>query len=224
MKTIDILTIFPDMFEKIFEFGVIGQAQKAGILKINIHDLRKWTADRHKQTDDKPFGGGTGMVMMPEPIYKALTELKNEKSKVIFTSPKGKKFSQQIAETLSKQDHLIFLCGRYEGVDQRILDNFVDAEISVGDYVLSGGEIPVMTIIDALSRLIPGVIKNENFNNDESFSNPENREELDFPQYTRPSDFLGHKVPAVLLSGDHKKIEEWRKSQKSSFPKAPYRL
>ena len=204
------------MFKNIFDYGVIGQAVKSGILKINIHDLRKWSNDKHKQVDDKPYGGGTGMIMMPEPLYLAISELKQKDSKVIFTSPKGQKFSQQVSEDLSKNEHIIFICGRYEGIDQRIIDNFVDLEISIGDYVLSGGEIPVMVIIDSISRLVPNVIKNDDFNTDESFSNPENRNELDYPQYTRPADFMGKKVPEVLLTGNHKLIADWRKSQKTT--------
>ncbi len=214
--TFDIITIFPDMFKNIFEYGVIGQAVKSGILKINIHDLRRWSNDKHRQVDDKPYGGGTGMIMMPEPLYLAISELKQKDSKVIFTSPKGQKFSQQVSEDLSKNEHIIFICGRYEGIDQRIIDNFVDLEISIGDYVLSGGEIPVMVIIDSISRLVPNVIKNYDFNTDESFSNPENRNELDYPQYTRPADFMGKKVPEVLLTGNHKLIADWRKSQKTT--------
>lgn len=214
--TFDIITIFPDMFGAVFEHGIIGQAVKSGILKVNVHDLRKWSNDKHKQVDDKPFGGGTGMVLMPEPLFAAIDELKTENSKVIFTSPKGKRLSQQMSENLSKNEHLIFICGRYEGIDQRIIDNFVDFEISIGDYVLSGGEIPVMVIIDSISRLVPNVIKNSDFNTDESFSNPQNRDELDYPQYTRPSDFMGNKVPDVLLSGNHKMIFDWRKSQKTT--------
>ena len=214
--TFEIITIFPDMFKNIFDYGVIGQAVKSGILKINIHDLRKWSNDKHKQVDDKPYGGGTGMIMMPEPLYLAISELKQKDSKVIFTSPKGQKFSQQVSEDLSKNEHIIFICGRYEGIDQRIIDNFVDLELSIGDYVLSGGEIPVMVIIDSISRLVPNVIKNDDFNTDESFSNPENRNELDYPQYTRPADFMGKKVPEVLLTGNHKLIADWRKSQKTT--------
>jgi tRNA (guanine37-N1)-methyltransferase len=210
----DIVTIFPDMYKNIFDFGIIGQAQKTNLLQIRVHDLRKWSNNKHKQVDNKPYGGGTGMVLMPEPLARAINELKRVNTKIVFTSPKGKKLCQPLAEDLSKSEHIIFICGRYEGIDQRIIDHFIDLEISIGDYVLSGGEIPVMVIIDAVSRLVPGVIKNEDFNTDESFSNPKDRTELDYPQYTRPEEFLGHKVPDILLTGNHKKISDWRKSKK----------
>jgi tRNA (guanine37-N1)-methyltransferase len=206
---IDIITIFPEMFEKIFDFGVIGQSNK-DILEINIHDLRKFTPYKHNQVDDRPFGGGAGMVLMPEPLFNAIESLKKDNSYVIFLSPKGVTLKQEVGEELSKKEHLILICGRYEGIDQRVIDELVDEEISIGNYVLSGGEIPAMVLVDNVSRLIPGVIKNENFNNSESFSDPSSRDKLDFPQYTRPADFRGLKVPEILLSGNHKKIDDWR--------------
>ena len=210
---IDIITIFPEMFENIFKAGIIGQADKS-ILDIQIHDLRKHTTYKHNQVDDRPFGGGAGMVLMPEPLFNAIESLKTDNSYVIFLSPKGVALKQEMSERLSKHEHLILICGRYEGIDQRVIDKLVNEEVSIGDYVLSGGEIPAMVLVDSISRLIPGVIKNEEFNNSESFSNPEDRSKLDFPQYTRPADFRGLKVPEILLSGHHKKVEDWRESQR----------
>jgi tRNA (guanine37-N1)-methyltransferase len=210
---IDIITIFPEMFENVFNFGVIGQANKE-LLDIQTHDLRKYTTYKHNQVDDRPFGGGAGMVLMPEPLFNAVESLKTDNSFVIFLSPKGVDLKQEISESLSKRDHLILICGRYEGVDQRVIDELVDQEISIGQYVLSGAEIPAMVLVDTISRLVPGVIKNEEFNNSESFSNPSDRTKLDFPQYTRPADFRGLKVPEILLSGNHKEIENWRESKR----------
>lgn len=210
---IDIITIFPEMFDKVFDFGVIGQANKE-LLDIQIHDLRKYTTYNHKQVDDRPFGGGAGMVLMPEPLFNAVESLKTDNSFVIFLSPKGVDLKQEVSESLSKKDHLILICGRYEGIDQRVIDELVDQEISIGNYVLSGAEIPAMVLVDTISRLVPGVIKNEEFNSSESFSDPADRNKLDFPQYTRPADFRGLKVPEILLSGNHKEIEKWRESKR----------
>lgn len=210
---IDIITIFPEMFDKVFDFGVIGQANKE-LLDIQIHDLRKYTTYNHKQVDDRPFGGGAGMVLMPEPLFNAVESLKKDNSFVIFLSPKGVDLKQEVSESLSKKDHLILICGRYEGIDQRVIDELVDQEISIGNYVLSGAEIPAMVLVDTISRLVPGVIKNEEFNSSESFSDPADRNKLDFPQYTRPADFRGLKVPEILLSGNHKEIEKWRESKR----------
>jgi tRNA (guanine37-N1)-methyltransferase len=217
---IDIITIFPDMFAEVFKAGIVGQALKSNKIEINIRNLRDYTHLKHNQVDDRPFGGGAGMVLMPEPLFEAVEALKADspEAKVIFLTPSGKKFTQAIAEDLSKNEHLILICGRYEGIDQRVIDTLVDFEISIGDYVLSGGEIPAMVLVDSISRLIPGIIKNENFNDSESFSNPENREQLDFPQYTRPEDFRGMKVPEILLSGNHKEVEKWRESARNSIP------
>ena len=216
---IDIITIFPEMFADTFKSGIIGQALKSGLIEINIRNLRDWTHDKHKQVDDRPFGGGSGMVLKPEPLFEAVEELKSTSpsAKIIFLTPSGKKYKQEVAEELSKNEHLILICGRYEGVDQRVIDSLVDEEISIGDYVLSGGEIPAMVLVDSISRLVPGVIKNEEFNNSESFSNPQNRSMLDFPQYTRPEDYKGWKVPEVLLSGNHAQITKWRKAQNKGW-------
>lgn len=208
---IDIITIFPKMFDNVFDYGILSKANNSEVIKINIHDLRKWTSDKHKQVDDRPYGGGPGMILMPEPLFKAIEEISNDNnSYVILTTPQGKTFNQQTAENLSNKSHLIIICGRYEGVDQRVIDNLVDEEISIGDYVLSGGEYPAMVITDAVARLVPDVIKNNSFNENESFSDPNDRTKLDFPQYTRPEEYKGHIVPPVLLTGDHKRIDEWR--------------
>lgn len=212
---IDIITIFPDMFTGIFEFGVIGKGITAELFELNIHDLRNWSENRHKQIDDRPYGGGPGMILMAEPLGKAIESLKTDKSVVILTTPSGVPFEQEIAEHFSKENHLIIICGRYEGIDQRIIELYVDYEISIGSYVLSGGEIPAMVIIDAVARLIPGVIQNNSFNENESFSDPENRKKLDFPQYTRPPEYKGLNVPEVLLSGNHNEIKKWREQNRN---------
>lgn len=213
---IDIITIFPEMFNAVFESGIIGQSVKSNIIEINIHNLRDWTHDKHKQVDDRPFGGGAGMVLMPEPLFEAVEDLKSNspQAKVIFLTPSGEKYTQEKAESLSRNEHLILICGRYEGIDQRVIDSLVDEEISIGDYVLSGGEIPSMVLVDSITRLIPGAIKNEEFNDSESFSNPDNRSQLDFPQYTRPAEFRGMKIPDVLLSGNHQEVAKWREENR----------
>lgn len=208
------------MFETVFRSGIVGQAQKSKLVEVKAHNLRDFTHDKHKMVDDRPFGGGAGMVMKPEPLFEAVEILKahSPNAKVIFLTPSGKKFKQEISEQLSKNDHLILICGRYEGIDQRVIDSLVDEEISIGDYVLSGGEIPAMVIVDAVVRLIPGAIKNEEFNDSESFSNPKNRKQLDYPQYTRPDNFRDMKVPEILLSGNHKEVEKWRESVRKTIP------
>ena len=213
----DIITIFPHIFESYFSESIIKRAQKRGLIKINIHNLRDYTSDKHKTVDDKPYGGGPGMVMMVEPIFKAVSVLKrskvkNQKLKVILFSPKGKKFDQKMAKRFSKLDRLIMICGRYEGVDERVAKHIADEEISVGDYILTGGELPAMIVVDAVTRLIPGVL-----------GKYESLEEIkgSYPAYTRPEKFYpdpknkrkAWRVPKVLLSGNHKKIEEWRKSK-----------
>src|SRR4030042_1492815 len=220
----DIITIFPKIFDSYFNESIIKRAQNKKLVKINIHNLRDYTIDKHKTIDDKPYGGGPGMVMMVEPIYKTIKKIKNQKSKIkikekiILFSPKGKKFDQKMAKRFAKLDRLIMICGRYEGVDERVAEYIADEEVSVGDYVLTGGEIPAMIVIDAVSRLIPGVIAKESLK-EESFSFSKEKllreEQYEYPQYTRPESFVinGKKrvVPKVLLSGNHKKIEEWRK-------------
>jgi len=214
---IDVITIFPKMFEPVLNESIIRRAQDKGKVKIRIHDLRDYTLDKHRKVDDRPFGGGSGMVMGPEPIFRAVESVKckaknvkrrvqNGKIKVILLSPQGKKFTQSMAKKLCKIKQLILICGHYEGVDERIRQHLADEEISIGDYVLTGGELPAMVLIDALVRLLPGVLGNKNSLNFESFEG----NLLEYPQYTRPADFRGMVVPAVLLSGDHKKIAAWR--------------
>ncbi len=207
---IDIITLFPKMFDGPFAESIIKRAQEKGLLKINIHNLRKWTKDKHKTVDDHSFGGGTGMVLMIEPIYKALKELKKKESKIILLTPQGKVFKQEKAKKLSKEKHLIFICGHYEGVDERIKEKLIDEEISIGDYVLTGGELPTMVVIDTITRLIPGVLNKKEAKEIESFSF---KGLLEYPQYTRPAVFKGWQVPKILLSGNHQKIEDWRKKK-----------
>ncbi|MFH1657065.1 MAG: tRNA (guanosine(37)-N1)-methyltransferase TrmD [bacterium] len=215
----DIITIFPDIFNSYFQESIIKRAQEKGLIKIKIHNLRDWSSDRHRTVDDKPFGGGAGMILKVEPIWKAVKSLKakNKKTKVILFSAKGEKFKQATAQRLSKTDHLILICGRYEGVDERVAKHLADMEISTGDYVLTGGEIPAMAVVDAVTRLIPGVINKESLA-EESF---QTENSLEYPQYTRPEIFKPNKekkwtVPAVLLSGNHKKIKQWQEDQKKN--------
>lgn len=216
---IDVLTIFPEMFKGPLTESLIGKARQKEILKINTTDIRSFSKDKHKKVDDKPFGGGAGMVMTPEPLYDAIkstgvkkrnNEYKNPYNKpyVIYMSPQGKTLNGDIVKKLSKFKHLVILCGHYEGIDERVMD-FVDDEISIGDYVLTGGELPAMVLIDCVARMIPGVVKEESSVKNDSFFNGL----LDYPHYTRPAVFKGLKVPEVLLSGNHKKIEEWRRKE-----------
>jgi len=216
---IDVLTIFPEMFTPVIGVSMLKIAQEKGLVRINIHNLRKWSKDKHKKVDDKPFGGGPGMVMRIEPIYYALEELRKEYSKTILLSPQGRLFRQEYAEELSKEKHLILICGHYEGIDERVRIHLVDEEISIGDYILTCGELPAMVLIDAVVRLIPGVLGSKESLEEESFSSGL----LEYPQYTRPADFKGWKVPEVLLSGDHKRIAEWRKKEavKRTYEKRP---
>jgi tRNA (guanine37-N1)-methyltransferase len=206
----DIITIFPNVIQEYIDTGILRIAQEKELIEINVHDLRNWTEDKHRTVDDTPYGGGPGMVMKVEPIYKALEELKEENSVVCITTPKGEKITQSKIQQLSEDinAHYIIICGRYEGVDQRVHDNLVDLEFSIGDYVLSGGELPALVFVDSITRLIPGVLGNIESLDSESFIE-ENK--LDFPQYTKPEEYKGWKVPEVLLSGNHKKIAEWRK-------------
>ena len=210
---IDILTLFPEMFSPI-QSSILKRATDNGILEFNIVNIRDFSLDKHKKCDDYPFGGGAGMLMSVQPLYDAIQSVKKENSKLIFPSPRGKVFIQKIAKDLSKFDHLIFVCGHYEGVDERIFELFDMEEISIGDYVLTGGELPTMVIIDTLSRFIDGVISSESLEN-ESFSNGL----LEYPQYTRPAEFMGLKVPEVLLSGNHKDIENWRREESLKITK-----
>lgn len=206
---IDILTLFPEMFEPLRE-SIISRATEAQKLTINVINIRDFSSDKHKKCDDYTFGGGPGMVMMVQPIYDALTSINGyESAKKIYLSPKGEIFSQQKAKELSMQEHIIFLCGHYEGVDQRIIDNLIDEEISIGDYVLTGGELPAMVVIDAVSRLVDGVLGSNESAEIETF----NENLLEYPQYTKPRVFMGMEVPEVLVSGDHKKVDEWRRAE-----------
>ena len=223
MIKFDIITILPDIFSSYFSESLIDRAQKKKLIKINVHNLRDWTSDKHKTVDDKPFGGGLGMVMKVEPIFKAIRDLKkkNKKSKVVLFTPRGKKFNQKIAHQLSKMDQLILICGRYEGIDERVAKHIVDIELSIGDYVLMGGEIPAMIVIETVSRLVPGVIGKE-----ELLKQRVTKEKgfIEYIQYTRPEIFSPRKgtkwkVPEVLLSGDHKKIEQWHQKHKKIIEK-----
>jgi len=200
------------MFKGPFEESIIKRAQQKGIVEIHLHNLRDFTTDRHRTVDDAPFGGGAGMVMKVEPIYRALNHIKKElkkEGKVILLSPQGRKLTQELVAELKEENSLILICGRYEGVDERVREHLIDKEISIGDYVLSGGELPAMVLVDALVRLLPGAVGNERSVREDSFY----RGLLDYPQYTRPAEFMGWKVPEVLRSGDHQKIEEWRRIQ-----------
>lgn len=207
---INVLTLFPEMFE-CMKSSVIGRAIESGKLEFRAVDIRAFSMDKHQKCDDYPFGGGAGMVMMPQPIYDAFHAIDPErKCRRIYMSPKGKRLSDSVARKLASQDRdLVFLCGHYEGVDQRVLDLCIDEEISIGDYVLTGGELAAMVTIDALSRFLPGVLGSEQSNKDESFAS--NR--LEYPQYTRPAEFMGIKVPEILLSGHHANVEKWRREE-----------
>ena len=204
----DVLTLFPEMFVPLQQ-SILERAQKNGNIDINLINIRDFSKDKHKKVDDTPYGGGAGMVIRPDVVYDAYNSIENrENAKVIFLSPQGKTLNQQKVEELSNQKHLILLCGHYEGIDQRVLDKIVDEEISIGDYVLTGGELPSMVLIDAVSRYVDGVLNKESIK-EESFSN----NLLEYPQYTRPESFLDEKVPEVLISGHHENIRKWREEQ-----------
>ncbi len=210
----DIITIFPEVITPYIESSIPKRAQEKGLVSIKVHNLRDWALDKHKSVDDTPYGGGPGMVMKVEPIYNCLKDLRKENSIVMLTSPKGEKLVQSKLKELSqsKDAHYIILCGHYEGFDQRIHEHLVDYEFSIGEYVLSGGELPALVLVDGITRLIPGVLGNEQSLISETF----NTDTPDFPQYTKPEEFNGWRVPDVLLGGHHKKIEEWRKEKISS--------
>ena len=207
----DVLTLFPEMVKGVLSESIIGRAQTAGIIEVECHNIRDFSNDKHRKTDDTPFGGGVGMVMTCQPIYDCYQNLleqipKENKKRVIYMSPKGRIFSHEVAKELSEYDNLIFLCGHYEGVDQRIIDEIVDDEISIGDYVVTGGEIPACIVVDAVARLKEGVLSSSECYEGESLASGI----LEYPQYTKPRVFMGREVPEVLLSGDHKKIERYR--------------
>ena len=203
----DVLTLFTEMFETLDQ-SILGKAQEKNLIDINLINIRDFSKDKHKKVDDTPYGGGAGMVMKADIVYDAYQSVKTPKTKLIYLTPQGKTLNQKKVEELSKEEHLVLLCGHYEGIDQRVIDKIVDEEISIGDYVLTGGEIPAMVLIDSVSRYIEGVIKNDS-TKEESFS----QGLLEYPQYTRPEIFQGEKVPEILLSGHHQKIDKWRKEQ-----------
>jgi tRNA (guanine37-N1)-methyltransferase len=206
---IDVLTLFPAMFSGPLDESIIMRARKAGLLDLKIHNLRDWTHDRHKTVDDRPFGGGPGMLLKPEPIFEAVESLRREPTKVILLSPGGRKFDQAMARTLAEQKDLLLITGHYEGFDERVREGLADDELSIGDYVLTNGALPAMVVIDAVTRLLPGVLGDDESSRDESFSHGL----LEYPQYTRPAEFRGMKVPDVLISGNHAGIEKWRREQ-----------
>ena len=210
----DVLTLFPEMFEPL-NSSIIGRAREKNLIEISLINIRDFSKDKHKKVDDTPYGGGAGMVMMPDVVYDAYKSIKDKNAKVIYMSPQGNKLTQKKVEELANEEHLIILCGHYEGIDQRVLDKIVDEEISIGDYVLTGGELPAMVLIDSVSRYNSGVIAEES-REEESFANGL----LEYPQYTRPEVFEGIKVPEVLLSGHHANIEKWRKEKALEITKS----
>ena len=212
---VNILSLFPKIFETYLSESLIAKAQKKNIVKIKVHNIRDWTNDPHRTADDRPYGGGPGMVMKVEPIVRALKEIKSKNSHVILLSPRGTKLTQRRVVELSRLRNIIVICGHYEGVDGRIADYYSDEEISVGDYILSGGESAAMVLVDAITRLVPGFLGNRESLTDETF----NDRLLEFPQYTRPEVFEGHKVPGILLGGNHQKIEQWRKTKSQEITK-----
>ena len=201
----DILTIFPEFFQSPFAHGIVAKAREAKLIDIQIHDLRQWTSDRHRTVDDRPFGGGEGMLLKPQPIFEAVESIKPVRT--VLLSAQGKRFDQATARRLAEYPELLLICGRYEGVDERVAEHLADEELSVGDFVLSGGELAAAMMVDCIARLIPGVLGNQDSTIHESFSEPRL---LDCPQYTRPADFRGWKVPDVLIGGNHEEIRRWR--------------
>jgi tRNA (guanine37-N1)-methyltransferase len=215
---IDVLTIFPEFFGQVFDFGIIRRAKLAGIVEINVHDIREFATDKHRMVDDRPFGGGDGMVLKPEPIFAAIESLLGTSdrssyksgTRVVMLTPQGRQFKQNVAKEFANETrHLIIICGRYEGVDERVNDTLVTEEISIGDYVLSGGEPAAVVLVDALVRLLPNALGNETSAENDSFSNGL----LEYPHYTRPAEFRGMSVPDVLLNGNHAEIEKWRREK-----------
>jgi tRNA (guanine37-N1)-methyltransferase len=206
---IDILTLFPEICRAPLNESMMKRAQTSGALDLRIHNLRDWTTDKHRMADDSPFGGGQGMVMKPEPVFAAVESLKTDDAKVLLMTPQGRPFTQKIATELSLGTHLVIICGHYEGIDHRVTEHLVDAEISIGDYVLTNGAVAAVVVVDAVARLLPGVLGHEQSAADDSFSNGL----LEAPQYTRPAEFRGWKIPEILLSGDHAQIAAWRRGQ-----------
>jgi tRNA (guanine37-N1)-methyltransferase len=215
---VDIVTLFPKMFAGPFDESIIKRAQEREIIEITLHDLRDFAHDPRRTVDERPYGGGAGMVIMVEPIYEAVQKLKTKDSKVILVTPQGQPFKQNMAMDLSKEKHLIFITGHYEGFDERIREHLVDMELSIGDYVLTGGELPTMVMVDAITRLIPGVLKKEEATVFETFAEVEiekgkTKKVLEYPQYTKPVDFKGWKVPEILMGGNHPEIAKWKKEE-----------
>jgi tRNA (guanine37-N1)-methyltransferase len=209
---IDVLTLFPAMFAGPLDESIIKRARQAGILDLRIHDLRDWTHDRHRTVDDSPYGGGPGMVLKPEPLFEAVEALKaglGGKTKVILTSPSGRRFDQSVARELATEESLVFICGSYEGYDERVREHLVDDDLSIGDFVLTNGNLPAMVIIDTVARLLPGALGDDASSEDESFSHGL----LEYPHYTRPAEFRGWTVPEILTSGNHAAVEKWRRAQ-----------
>lgn len=213
---IDLLTLFPGMAIGYLEESMLGRARKEGLLRVNVRDIRDWADGKHKITDDRPFGGGAGMVMKPEPLFAAIEAVKREDTQVIYMAPDGEQLTQSMAQELSDETHLVFLSGHYEGIDQRVRDCLVDREVSIGDYVLTNGTIAACVVIDALARYIPGVLGEEKSLTQDSFT----ASLLTFPQFTRPAEFRGMRVPEVLLSGNHAEIDAWRLAQRKENTKS----
>ncbi len=215
---IDVLTLFPEMFNSL-NHSIIGRAIETGLISLNCVNIRDFSQDKHNRVDDYPFGGGPGMVMKPGPVFRAIESIRKENSRIIYLSPKGKVLNQAIAKELADEEHIVLLCGHYEGIDNRIIENYITDEISIGDYVLTGGEIASMVVIDSVARLIPGVLGKDESYMDESHYNGL----LEYPQYTRPREFNELKVPDILLSGNHQKIDEWRivQSLKTTYLNRP---
>lgn len=219
----DIITLFPEMFESVMNASILGRAQQNGLLDLNFYNIRDFATNKHNQVDDYSYGGGSGMVLMPQPLFDCFDHIKREHNgklpKVVYFTPQGRVFNQDMAKNMVCEKKLILLCGHYEGVDQRVLDTFVDIELSIGDYILTGGELAAMVFVDCVSRLIPGVLGNPNATVEESFSDGL----LEYPHYTRPAVYQGHKVPDVLLSGNHEEIAKWRKIQslRNTYLKRP---
>ena len=211
---IDILTLFPNSFVPLTE-SIIGRAREKNKVEINLVDIREFSLDKHKKCDDYIFGGGDGLLMMPQPLFDAIESVKQDNSYIIYLSPKGNTLTQNKVQELSKKEHLILICGHYEGIDQRVIDTFVDEEISIGDYVLTGGELPAMVLVDSVCRYLPEILGNENSALNETFTN----NLLEYPQYTRPQNFRGLTVPEVLLSGNHQEIAKWREQQSLELTK-----
>ena len=206
---IDVLTLFPGMFSGPLDESIVKRARATGLLDLNIHNLRDWTHDRHRTVDDRPFGGGPGMLLKPEPIFEAVESLRREKTRVILLSPAGRKFDQAVARELAQLDDLLLVCGSYEGFDERVREGLAHDELSIGDFVVTNGALPAMVLIDAVTRLLPGVLGDDASSQDESFSHGL----LEYTQYTRPAEFRGLQVPEVLMSGNHAEIEKWRSQQ-----------